>query len=136
MEETEQGAERRQYPRVALKGEVHGKIHTVSAVPVINLSVSGALLEVDCTLNPQTIYSLRLVFNPAEQLECKCRVVRSYVHGFGRNERGEKVITYRVAVEFVSMAERDRVKAMLQKYIDRLEKVAAADPKLAPEREP
>ena len=57
MAEEWDGRERRKYPRVPLKGEVKGKIHTVSAAPVVDLSVEGALLEVPCVLEPKTLYT-------------------------------------------------------------------------------
>ncbi len=71
MAEEWDGRERRKYPRVPLKGEVKGKIHTVSAAPVVDLSVEGALLEVPCVLEPKTLYTLRLAVGPTEQLEVK-----------------------------------------------------------------
>ena len=80
MAEEWDGAERRKYPRVPLKGEVKGKIHTVSAAPVIDLSVEGASLEVPCALEPKTTYTLRLAVGPTEQLEVKGKVIRSWVH--------------------------------------------------------
>ena len=100
MAEDWNGRERRKHPRVPLKGEVKGKIHTVSSAPVIDLSVEGALLEVPCALTPKTLYTMRLALSPTQHLEIKGKVIRSYVHGFERNERGETVIKYRAAVQF------------------------------------
>ncbi len=122
MAEGWDGPERRKYPRVPLKGEVKGKIHTVSAAPVIDLSVEGALLEVPCVLEPKTTYTLRLAIGPTEQLEVKGKVIRSYVHGFERNERGETVIKYRAAVQFQAVD--DAQKEALHQVVERLSQIA------------
>ena len=51
MAESE-GRERRKKIRVAVNGDVHGRINSASAAPVLNLSESGALLEVSSVLRP------------------------------------------------------------------------------------
>ena len=107
-----------------MKGEVRGKIHTVSAAPVVDLSVEGALLEVPCVLKPKTLYTLKLALGPTEQLEVKGKVIRSYVHGFERNERGETIIKYRAAVQFQAVG--DAEKEALHKTIERLSQVAVS----------
>ena len=107
-----------------MKGEVRGKIHTVSSAPVVDLSVNGALLEVTCVLKPKTMYTLRLAVGPTEQLEVKGKVVRSYVHGFERNERGETVIKYRAAVQFQDVG--DAQKEILHRTVDRLSQIAVS----------
>jgi hypothetical protein len=96
----------------------------VTAAPVIDLSIEGALLEVPCTLKPRTIYTLRLATGPAQHLELKGKVVRSYVHGFERNERGETVIKYRAAIQFVESP--DAQKQLLEQLVKRLEQVAVS----------
>lgn len=112
------GRERRKHPRVPLKGEVKGKIHTVSSAPVIDLSVEGALLEVPCALTPKSLYTMRLALSPTQHLEIKSKVVRSYVHGFERNARGETVIKYRAAVQFQAVP--DNHKEALYQIVQRL----------------
>ena len=124
MAEEWDGRERRKYPRVPLKGEVKGKIHTVSATPVVDLSVEGALLEVPCVLEPKTLYTLRLAVGPTGQLEVKGKVIRSYVHGFERNERGETVIKYRAALQFQAIG--DAQKETLHKTVERLSQIAVS----------
>ena len=124
MAEAWDGRERRKYPRVPLKGEVKGKIHTVAAAPVVDLSVEGALLEVPCVLKPKTLYTLKLTVGPTEQLEVKGKVIRSYVHGFERNERGETIIKYRAAVQFEAVG--DAEKETLHKTVERLSQIAVS----------
>ena len=118
MAEEWSGRERRKHPRVPLKGEVKGKIHTVSAAPIIDLSVEGALLEVPCALKPRSLYTMRLALSPTEHLEVKGKVIRSYVHGFERNERGETVIKYRAAVQFQAIT--DAHKETLYQIVQKL----------------
>ncbi|HLE21062.1 MAG TPA: PilZ domain-containing protein [Vicinamibacteria bacterium] len=118
MAEDWNGRERRKHPRIPLKGEVKGKIHTVSSAPVIDLSVEGALLEVPCALKPKSLYTMRLAISPTEHLEIKGKVIRSYVHGFERNERGETVVKYRAAVQFQAIS--DSHKETLYRVVQRL----------------
>ncbi|HWX23621.1 MAG TPA: PilZ domain-containing protein [Vicinamibacteria bacterium] len=101
------GRERRKRARVAVDGDVLGRISSVSAAPVLNISETGALLEVASVLRPGSIYMLRLPLAPGRQLNLKSRVVRSYVHGFQQKEGGESVVQYRAAVEFLDHTEED-----------------------------
>jgi hypothetical protein len=105
LAESWDGADRRRHPRIDTQGEVRARIHTIAAAPVINLSASGALLEVPCVLKPRSTYTLRLLFAPDRHLDLRVRVIRSYVHGFGRNEQGEQIIHYRAAMEFLAVPE-------------------------------
>jgi c-di-GMP-binding flagellar brake protein YcgR len=118
MAESWDGKDRRKHPRIDLKGEVSGRIHTIASAPVINLSASGALLEVPCVLKPRSTYTLRLAFGSTHYLDLKVRIIRSYVHGFDRNEKGENVIKYRAAVEFLSISDPQR--NALEQYVSRL----------------
>jgi hypothetical protein len=105
MSERWNGVDRRQHPRVSLEGELRGRIHTVASAPVINLSMVGALLEVPCTLQVGALYTMRLVIDSATSVDIKGKVVRSYVHGFHKDEKGETVIKYRAAVQFQAVPE-------------------------------
>jgi hypothetical protein len=119
MPEEWDGEERRKHPRVALKGEVQGRIHTVASAPVVDLSLSGALLELDCTLRIGAKYSLRLTVNGSQILQLKGKITRSYVHGFDRNEKGETVIKYRSAVEFLELE--DSLETALREIVHRVQ---------------
>jgi hypothetical protein len=121
--------DRRRQIRVSLNGEVLGRIHTVTGAPVVNISETGALLEVACVLRPGTVYSLRLALgteargdpDTAEpQMTFKSRVVRCYVHGFQPNAAGEQAVRYRAAVEFLALSEQD--KSLLREHLERWRK--------------
>lgn len=105
MTETK-GSERRRRDRVRVEGEVAGRIHTVNSAPIIDLSETGALLEVPVSLRPGSTYVLRLPF--ASGVVVKTRVVRSYVHGLVKLEDGESAVRYRSAVEFLNLADAER----------------------------
>jgi PilZ domain-containing protein len=100
--------ERRGRPRVALHGEVLGTIHATSSAPVVNLSETGALVEVDSVLRPGTVQMLRLPLPGAGELTLRCRVVRSFIHGFDPAAGEESVVRYRAALEFVSLSDEER----------------------------
>ena len=102
------GRERRRKTRVAVNGDVQGRINSASAAPVLNLSENGALLEVGSVLRPGALYMLRLPLGKGRQLNLKSRVVRSYVHAFQHKQEGESLVQYRAAVEFVDHSEADR----------------------------
>jgi hypothetical protein len=103
----EEGRERRKRPRVAVRGEVVGRIHTVTSTPVLDLSENGALLELATALRPGTLYMLRLSVGSLH-LNLRCRVVRTHIHSLTPAEGGETRTTYRAAVEFIDISAEDR----------------------------
>lgn len=119
MPPAKEKSNRRKWERVTLGGEVVGRIHTVAAAPVLDLSENGALLEVPCSLRPGTLYALRLLLGPGRQLGLRCRVVRSYIHGFEPKTGGESMVKYRAAVEFVDLQETERT--VIQHHLGRAE---------------
>lgn len=102
------GAERRRHPRVPVHGEVMGSIHTVASAPFLDLSETGALLEVTCALKPGSFYRLRFSVPGDGDMLLKTRVVRSFVQGFKTGAKGETVLLYRTALEFVELLEGER----------------------------
>ena len=100
--------DRRVRARVAVHGDVLGKIHATIPAPVINLSETGALVEVDCVLRPGTVQMMRMPLRGAGELTLRCRVVRSFIHGFDRAAGEESVVRYRSALEFVGLTEEER----------------------------
>lgn len=115
----EDGRERRKRPRVSVQGEVLGRIHTSSSAPILDLSETGALLEVSSVLRPGSIYVLRLPLGPEKVMSLRCRVVRSYVHGFQPQKGGETLVRYRAAVEFIETTPQDRTQ--LRSHLDGME---------------
>jgi hypothetical protein len=111
------GAERRRRPRIPVHGEVMGRIHTVASAPFVDLSETGALLEVACALRPGSFYTLRFTLPPPDgrELALKARVVRSFVQGFQAGAQGDNVIVYRTAVEFIDTPADER--AALQRHL-------------------
>src|SRR5262245_38190704 len=102
------GKDRRNRVRVSLNGEVLGKINTSTAAPIIDLSENGALIEVQTVLRPGAIHTLRLPLVEDRDLVLRCRVVRSFIHGFDRQSGEEAAVRYRAAVEFVGLADEER----------------------------
>jgi hypothetical protein len=122
MSKDEGGRERRKRPRVPVqKGEVSGRIHTINSAPIVDISENGALIEIPASLRPGTVYVMRLSFGPELHLSLRTRVVRTYVHAFQSNEKGESVVSYRAALEFVEMSDPER--QLLRTHIDAIQNV-------------
>jgi hypothetical protein len=101
-----QGEERRAHPRVSLK---EGKSPArVVASTVVDLSLSGALLEVGSTLPTKSRYTVRLEQDGGQPLELAGEVVRSYVHGFDKDEKGLPAVKYRAAIQFIDLTPETR----------------------------
>jgi len=96
-----QGEERRGHPRVSLKDRESPS--RVVASTIVDLSISGALLEVGSTLQTKSRYIVRLEQAGGQPLELAGEVVRSYVHGFDKDEKGLPAVKYRVAIQFVDL---------------------------------
>ena len=95
------GEERRAHPRVSLKERESPS--RVVASTIVDLSLSGALLEVGSTLQTKSRYTVRLERPDGQPLELAGEVVRSYVHGFDKDEKGLPAVKYRVAIQFVDL---------------------------------
>jgi hypothetical protein len=110
------GKDRRVRARVALNGEVLGKIHTTAVAPVIDLSEAGALVEVRSVLRPGAVHTLRLPLAAGGELNLRARVVRSFIHGFERTGAPDETpVRYRAALEFIDLTEQDR--AALREHV-------------------
>lgn len=96
-----QGEERRAHPRVSLKERESPS--RVVASTIVDLSLSGALLEVGSTLLANSRYTVRLERPDGRPLELAGVVVRSYVHGFEKDEKGLPAVKYRAAIQFVDV---------------------------------
>jgi PilZ domain-containing protein len=102
------GRDRRIRARVAVHGDVVGKIHAANPAPIVNLSEKGALVEIEYVLRPGTVQVLRLPLRAAGELTLRCRVVRSFIHGFDPVAGEENLVRYRAALEFVGLTEEER----------------------------
>lgn len=96
-----QGEERRTHPRVSLKERKSPS--RVLASTIVDLSLSGALLEVGSTLPAKSLYTVRLEQADGRPLELEGEVVRSYVHGFEKDEKGLPAVKYRAAIQFIDV---------------------------------
>jgi hypothetical protein len=108
---------------------VLGKIHATSPAPIVNLSETGALVEVDCVLRPGTVQMLRVPLPGAGDLTLRCRVVRSFIHGFDRAPSEEGLVRYRAALEFVGLTDEER--AALRAQVDRAANASRDDAEVA-----
>lgn len=97
-----QGEERRAHPRVSLRDRQTPP--RVVASTIVDLSLSGALLEVGSALPTKSRYTVRLEQDGGRPLELSGEVVRSYVHGFEKDEKGLPAVKYRAAIQFVDVA--------------------------------
>lgn len=110
--------ERRAAGRLAVNGDVQARMQTGAVVPVVDLSPTGALLEVYTVLRPGSVHPLRLNIGVRDELAILIRVVRSFIHRFDHQGRGEAQVLYRVAVEFVDM--RPMEETVLERWLSSL----------------
>ena len=112
-----EGDERRDHPRVPIDGQLQGEIEAFVVAPLMDLSISGALLEVPSALPANARYSLKLPMSETESVELHAEVVRSYVHGFDSISAGKPAVKYRVAIKFVDLT--DAQQKSLKQLMDR-----------------
>jgi hypothetical protein len=112
-----EGGERRDYPRVPIDGQLQGEIEACVVAPLMDLSLSGALIEVPSALPANARYALKLPLSDTESVEIHAEVVRSYVHGFDTLSAGKPAVKYRAAIKFVELTDAQQQK--LKKLIDR-----------------
>ena len=112
-----EGDERRDHPRVPIDGQLQGEIEAFVVAPLMDLSISGALLEVPSALPANARYSLKLPMSETESVELHAEVVRSYVHGFDSISAGKPAVKYRAAIKFVDLT--DAQQKSLKQLMDR-----------------
>ena len=101
------GFERRGHPRVSASG-VKGVEESGLEALVVNVSISGALLEVSYALPSRSRYVVKLTLPDRRSLALAGEVVRSYVHGFDKDSSGHPAVRYRAAIQFVDVTEEQR----------------------------
>jgi hypothetical protein len=109
------GDERREHPRFTVAASIAGTAERSWEIPVLNVSLSGALLEVSAGQPSKRRYLVRLPLSGGEDLELEGEVVRSYVHGFDKDANGRPAVKYRVAIRFTRLgaAEKERLEEFL-----------------------
>jgi len=112
-----EGDERRDHPRVPIDGQLEGEIDASVVAPLMDLSLSGALLEVPSALPANARYALKLPTSETESLELHAEVMRSYVHGFDSASVGKPAVKYRAAIKFVDLT--DAQQQSLKQLVDR-----------------
>lgn len=112
-----EGGERRDHPRVPIDGQLQGEIEACVVAPLMDLSLSGALIEVPSALPANARYSLKLPLSGTASLEIQAEVVRSYVHGFETIAAGKPAVKYRAALKFVDLSSVQQ--GQLKQLIDR-----------------
>jgi PilZ domain len=98
-----------------MKGGGSDAVETVLPTAIVDISLSGALLEVPSTLSSRNRYVLRVPLTEGGSLELDGMVVRSYVHGFDKVTAGLPNVKYRAAIKFidVSSAQLEALERML-----------------------
>jgi hypothetical protein len=99
--------ERRRHPRVEMIHSVGGEVQAVVASSIINLSISGTLVELPCRLNPGGLYEIQMSFTD-RTIKTVAQVVRSYVHSVGHTEDGTSTLLYRAGLLFQKLEDDDR----------------------------
>lgn len=107
-------SERRKHPRVEMMHSVGGEVQAVVASSIINLSVSGTLVELPCRLNPGGLYEINMSFAD-RMISTVAQVIRSYVHSVGHTESGTSTLLYRAGLVFNKLDDEDR--DFLKKFI-------------------
>ncbi len=99
--------ERRRHPRVEMMHSVGGEVQAVVASSIINLSISGTLVELPCRLNPGGLYEIQMSFTD-RMIKTVAQVVRSYVHSVGHTEDGTSTLLYRAGLLFQKLEDDDQ----------------------------
>jgi hypothetical protein len=110
---------------VKIDGGVVAKVQTVLHAPVIDLSVTGALVEVEEALRPGARCTVRIPLSAGTMLRLGARVVRSTLVSLARSGEGARAARYQAAVEFVDVSEGDATQ--LSAYLNGLEGAIAAE---------
>ncbi|MFQ5839681.1 MAG: PilZ domain-containing protein [Candidatus Methylomirabilales bacterium] len=108
-------ADLRRDPRWVIPGRLAGRMNPPGQdLSVVDLSLSGALVEHPDSVRPGTISSLTLLL-PGKALTLTCRVIRSQVNRHEVSPTGAREPIYRTGVKFVEVHEafRPRLEAYL-----------------------
>jgi hypothetical protein len=109
--------DRRHNIRWAVEEPTPGHITTIYEASLINISVSGALVEHSDLVRPGTLSTLTFIIQ-GQKVTLRCRVARSVVHRTEFRAEGEREIIFRTGLEFVDASE-DSLR-LIGQYIDSL----------------
>ena len=92
-------SERRKAKRVKLAKPMPAKIKTYFPARVLNVSSTGALIELVQPLQPKIICAIRFLVEGSE-IQLPALVRHCTVGAYGKNEKGQKVILYHAGLSF------------------------------------
>ena len=110
----EQQSERRKNPRFVLGKETKGRTSAVDEVSLVNLSLSGAMIEHAAVVEPETISSLDLELQQ-KTFSLRCRVVWSQVDRQEPDPEGKEGTIYRTGLEFLDPP--DEIQQAISDYV-------------------
>ena len=97
-------SDRRQQDRLKLPGTVYGSMGFSTAIHVMNLSTTGAMVELADQLSPgqPCVLSLRL---PGGEVQLRAHVVWCALHSIQNTPDGEEDVRHRSGLDFIDMPE-------------------------------
>jgi hypothetical protein len=125
MAQEQSPQDRRRRPRVKLDGGLVANVQTVLQAPIIDLSVSGALIEIEEALRPSNRCTVRLPVGEDQTLRLTARVMRSVLVSLAREGDAGSAARYQVALEFVDLS--DESAATLNAYLGRVDGAVSAE---------
>ncbi len=109
--------DRRRSIRCAVEERTAGRITAIYEASLINISVSGALIEHSDLVRPGPLSVLTFVVR-GQEVSLRCRVVRSAVLRSEVQADGEHELVYRTGLEFLDTPE-DSLR-LIDEFIDSL----------------
>ncbi len=115
--EQRKGDKQRRYIRWAVEEHAVGRITAIYEATLINISLGGALIEHTHLVRPGTISFLTLRIH-GQEVNPRCRVVRSVIHRTEVQADGEHELVYQTGLEFLDTPE-DLLR-LIDEFIDSL----------------
>ncbi len=111
--------DRRRHLRWRVGEGLTGRIASQNEASILDISLGGALVEHSNLVRPGTLSFLTLLLR-GQEVNLRCRVVRSAIYRFETWPTGEQEHLYRTGVEFLALSEDSQ--RMIDKYINFLGK--------------
>lgn len=96
--------DRRRSIRWAVEERTAGRITAIYDASLINISVSGALIEHSDFVRLGTLSVLTFAVR-GQEVSLRCRVVRSAVHRTEVRSKGERELIFRTGLDFLDVSE-------------------------------